>query len=145
RFDAQFRTDPNGYFPYLRDPETLSRPWVVPGTPGLEHRIGGLESEYLTGNISYAPANHEQMVRLRAKKIAGIAREIPPTTVNGPERGKVLVLGWGSTYGSIAEAVKQLQASGVSVAHAHLRWLNPLPSDLGEVLSRYERVLVPEM
>jgi 2-oxoglutarate ferredoxin oxidoreductase subunit alpha len=144
-FKVEFRTDPGGYFPYLREDDTLSRPWVVPGTPGLEHRIGGLESEYLTGNISYAPSNHEQMVRLRAKKIAGIAREIPPTTVGGPERGKVLVLGWGSTYGSIAEAVKQLLATGASVAHAHLRWLNPLPPDLGDVLSRYERVLVPEM
>ncbi len=142
---VKFRTDPNGYFPYLRDGETLSRPWVVPGTPGLEHRIGGLESEYLTGNISYAPANHEQMVRLRAKKVAGIAREIPPTVVHGAQRGKVLVLGWGSTYGSIAEAVKQLCEEGLKVGHVHLRYLNPLPPDLGEVLGRFERVLVPEM
>jgi 2-oxoglutarate ferredoxin oxidoreductase subunit alpha len=144
-YEAEFRTDPTGYFPYLREDETLSRPWVVPGTPGLEHRVGGLESEYLTGNISYAPANHEQMVRLRAKKIAGIAREIPATRVGGAERGQVLVLGWGSTYGSIAEAVKQLCGTGVQVGHAHLRWLNPLPPDLGDVLSRFERVLVPEM
>jgi 2-oxoglutarate ferredoxin oxidoreductase subunit alpha len=142
---VHFRTESAGYFPYLRDSETLSRPWVVPGTPGLEHRIGGLESEYLTGNISYAPANHEQMVRLRAKKIAGIAREIPPTEVQGSERGKVLVLGWGSTFGSIAAAVKELCAEGLPVAHAHLRYLNPLPSDLGDILGRYERVLVPEM
>jgi 2-oxoglutarate ferredoxin oxidoreductase subunit alpha len=118
---------------------------VVPGTPGLEHRIGGLESEYLTGNISYAPANHEQMVRLRAKKIAGIAREIPPTLVEGSERGRVLLLGWGSTYGSIAAAARELRAEGVQVANAHLRYLNPLPPDLGEILRRYERVLVPEM
>jgi len=144
-FPVEFRTDPNGYFPYLREPETLSRPWVVPGTPGLEHRVGGLESEYMTGNISYAPANHEQMVRLRAKKIAGIAREIPPTTVIGPERGKVLILGWGSTYGSITEATRELVASGAPVAQAHLRYLNPLPPDLGDVLARYDRVLVPEM
>jgi 2-oxoglutarate/2-oxoacid ferredoxin oxidoreductase subunit alpha len=142
---VRFRTDPAGYFPYLREDETLSRPWVVPGTPGLEHRVGGLESEYLTGNISYAPANHEQMVRLRAKKIAGIAREIPPTEVTGPERGRVLLLGWGSTYGSLVEATRQLLAEGQSVAHAHLRYLNPLPPDLGDVLRRYERVLVPEM
>ena len=144
-FPVEFRHDPSGYFPYLREAETLSRPWVVPGTAGLEHRIGGLESEYLTGNISYAPSNHEQMVRLRAKKIAGIAREIPPTTVTGVEHGKVLVLGWGSTYGSITEAVRELRAGGASVAHAHLRYLNPLPPDLGDVLRRYERVLVPEM
>jgi 2-oxoglutarate ferredoxin oxidoreductase subunit alpha len=142
---ARFRTEPGGYFPYLREHETLSRPWVVPGTPGLEHRIGGLESEYLTGNISYAPANHEQMVRLRAKKIAGIAREIPPTTVTGPERGRVLLLGWGSTYGSLVEATRQLLAAGLPVAHAHLRYLNPLPPDLGDLLRRYDRVLVPEM
>jgi 2-oxoglutarate/2-oxoacid ferredoxin oxidoreductase subunit alpha len=144
-FRVRFHTDPQGYFPYLREAETLSRPWVVPGTPGLEHRIGGLESEYLTGNISYAPANHEQMVRLRAKKIAGITREIPPTVVEGPERGRVLLLGWGSTYGSIAAAARQLRADGVQVANAHLRYLNPLPPDLGEIVRRYDRVLVPEM
>ena len=144
-FPAEFRTDPGGYFPYLRDAETLSRPWVVPGTPGLEHRVGGLESEYLTGNISYAPANHEQMVRLRAKKIAGIARDIPPTTVNGAERGKVLLLGWGSTYGALTEATRELVGAGIAVGHAHLRHLNPLPPDLGEILRRYDRVLVPEM
>ena len=143
--DVQFRTDPTGYYPYLRDPDTLSRPWVVPGTPGLEHRIGGLESEYLTGNISYAPANHEQMVRLRAKKIALIAQDILPTEVRGPERGAVLLLGWGSTYGAIRQAVTELGAAGHRVAHAHVRHLNPLPSDLGDILRRYRTVLVPEM
>jgi 2-oxoglutarate ferredoxin oxidoreductase subunit alpha len=142
---VEFRTEPKGYFPYLREPETLSRPWVRPGTPGLEHRIGGLETENTTGNISYAPANHEQMVRLRAKKVAGIVREIPPTRVDGPPTGRVLVLGWGSTYGPIAAAVKQLQAEGHAVAHAHLRYVNPLPPDLGEILARYEKVLIPEM
>jgi len=144
-FRVEFRTDPSGYYPYLRDAETLSRPWVVPGTPGLEHRIGGLESEYLTGNISYAPANHEQMVRLRAKKIAGIAREIPPTKIIGAESGKVLVVGWGSTYGSITAAVRSLHRDGLSVSQVHLRHLNPLPPDLGDVLRRFEHVLVPEM
>jgi 2-oxoglutarate/2-oxoacid ferredoxin oxidoreductase subunit alpha len=143
--EVQFRKDPTGYYPYLREPETLSRPWVVPGTPGLEHRIGGLESEYLTGNISYAPANHEQMVRLRAKKIALIAQDVPPTEVRGPERGKVLILGWGSTYGAIRTATEELQAAGHAVAHAHLRHLSPLPPDLGDILGRYDRVLVPEM
>jgi 2-oxoglutarate ferredoxin oxidoreductase subunit alpha len=144
-FTVRFRDDPAGYFPYLREDETLSRPWVVPGTPGLEHRVGGLESEYLTGNISYAPANHEQMVRLRARKIAGIARAIPPTVVRGAPSGRVLLLGWGSTYGPLVEATRQLAGEGLAVGHAHLRWLNPLPPDLGDVLSRFERVLVPEM
>ena len=142
---VEFRTDPQGFFPYLRDEETLARPWVKPGTPGLEHRIGGIEKDYLTGNISYAPANHEQMVRVRHKKVANITQEIPPTQVTGPEQGKLLVLGWGSTYGAIAAAVEAAQAQGHTVAHAHLRYLNPLPADLGDVLSRYEKVLVPEM
>ena len=142
---VEFRSDPNGFFPYLRDPQTLSRPWVVPGTPGLEHRIGGLEKEYLTGNVSYAPNNHEQMVRVRARKIAGIAQEIPPTEVNGPASGKVLVIGWGSTYGSIAAAVKQAQGAGQAVSHVHLRYLNPLPPDLGDILQRFDHVLIPEM
>ena len=140
-----FRTDPSGFFPYLRDDETLSRPWVVPGTPGLEHRIGGLEKEYLTGNVSYAPTNHEQMIRVRARKIAGIVREIPPLEVFGPREGELLVVGWGSTWGSITQAVRELQAAGHAVAQLHLRHLNPLPSDLGDVLGRYRRVLVPEM
>ena len=142
---VEFRTEPQGFFPYLRDEETLARPWVKPGTPGLEHRIGGIEKDYLTGNISYAPANHEQMVRVRHKKVANITQEIPPTQVKGPERGKLLVLGWGSTYGAIAAAVEAAQAQGHTVSHAHLRYLNPLPADLGDVLSRYEKVLVPEM
>ncbi len=140
-----FRTEASGFFPYLRDEETLSRPWVVPGTPGLEHRIGGLEKEYLTGNVSYAPTNHEQMIRVRARKIAGIIREIPALEVFGPPEGELLVVGWGSTYGSITQAVRELQAAGHAVAHVHLRHLNPLPADLGGILRRYRRVLVPEM
>lgn len=143
--EVEFRTDPEGFFPYLRDEQTLARPWVKPGTPGLEHRIGGIEKDYLTGNISYAPANHEQMVRVRHQKVTRITREIPSTKVHGPERGKLLVLGWGSTYGAIAAAVEDAQAQGHTVAHAHLRHLNPLPADLGDVLGRYDRVLVPEM
>ncbi|MCX8073443.1 MAG: 2-oxoacid:acceptor oxidoreductase subunit alpha [Candidatus Binatia bacterium] len=142
---VHFRVDPKGYYPYLRDPETLSRPWVVPGTPGLEHRIGGLEKEHLTGNVSYAPVNHEQMVRVRARKIAGIAREISPTEVMGPSSGDLLVLGWGSTFGPIEAAVRKAQNEGKEVAHVHLRHLNPLPPDLGDVLKRFRRVLVPEM
>ena len=144
-FKTEYRTDPEGYYPYVRDPETLSRPWVVPGTPGLEHRIGGLESEYLTGNISYAPANHEQMVRLREKKIAGVAREIPKTELVGPDSGDVLVIGWGSTYGAITAGVRALGKEGLSVSQAHLRYLNPLPPDLGDVLQRFKHVVVPEM
>lgn len=143
--EVEFRTDPQGFFPYLRDERTLARPWVKPGTPGLEHRIGGIEKDYLTGNISYAPANHEQMVRVRHQKVTRITQEIPPTKVHGPEQGKLLVLGWGSTYGAIAAAVEDAQAQGHAVAHAHLRHLNPLPADLGDVLGRYDKVLVPEM
>ena len=144
-FKVEFRTDPQGFFPYLRDEDTLARPWVRPGTPGLEHRIGGLEKDYLTGNISYAPNNHEQMVRVRYRKMAKITQEIPPTKVEGPERGKLLVIGWGSTYGSIAAGVKEFQGQGKAVSQVHLRYLNPLPPDLGEVISRFDKVLVPEM
>ena len=140
-----FRTDPGGFFPYVRDEESLSRPWVIPGTPGLEHRIGGLEKEYLTGNVSYAPTNHEQMMRVRARKVAGIVREIPPTEVFGPADGELLLVGWGGTYGSIRQATSQLQAAGHRVAHVHLRHLNPLPADLESILGRYRRVLVPEI
>ncbi|MFZ0890274.1 MAG: 2-oxoacid:acceptor oxidoreductase subunit alpha [Candidatus Binataceae bacterium] len=142
---VEFRTDPNGFMPYLRDEETLSRPWAVPGTPGLEHRIGGLSSEHLTGTVSYSPANNEMMTRLRARKVAGIAREIPPTEVFGdPDGGDLVVLGWGSTFGSIREAVKQVRAKGKKVSHVHLRYLNPLPPDLGDVLRRFKKVMVTE-
>jgi 2-oxoglutarate ferredoxin oxidoreductase subunit alpha len=142
---VHFRTDPTGFFPYLRDPETLARPWAIPGTPGLEHRIGGLEKEHVTGNVSYAPANHEQMIRVRARKIAGVIREIPATRVEGAEEGDLLILGWGGTYGSIAAAVRELVAARHAVGHVHLRYLNPLPSDLGGILKRFRRVLVPEL
>jgi len=142
---VEFRTDPQGFFPYLRDERTLARPWVRPGTPGLEHRVGGLEKDYLTGNISYAPTNHEQMVRVRYRKMAKITQEIPPTKIDGPEKGKLLVIGWGSTYGSITAAVREFQTQGKSVSHVHLRFLNPLPADLGEIIGRFEKVLVPEM
>jgi 2-oxoglutarate ferredoxin oxidoreductase subunit alpha len=142
---VRFRTDPQGFFPYLRDGETLARPWVRVGTPGLEHRIGGIEKEDVTGNVSYSPANHELMVRARAAKVAGIAREIPPTNIRGPEVGDVLIVGWGSTFGSISAALDELRARGRAVAHVHLRYLNPLPSDLGGILRRYKRVLVAEL
>jgi len=142
----EFRTDPDGFMPYIRDPETLSRPWAIPGTPGLEHRIGGLSTEDLTGNVSYSPANNELMVRTRARKIAGIEREIPPCAIFGDQQGgPLVVLGWGSTYGSIHEAVKQLRENGKRVSHIHLRYLNPLPSDLGEKLRLFGKVMVAEM
>ena len=143
---VEFRTDPEGFLPYLRDPETLSRPWAIPGTPGLEHRVGGIAGEDQTGNISYSPANNELMVRTRARKIAGIAREIPPTEIFGDANGgDLVVLGWGSTFGSIREAVKQLRTRGKRVSHIHLRYLNPLPSDLGDQLHKFGKVMVAEM
>jgi 2-oxoglutarate/2-oxoacid ferredoxin oxidoreductase subunit alpha len=145
KLTVAFRTEPHGFYPYLRDEKTLSRPWVRPGTPNLEHRIGGLEKEYLSGNVSYAPMNHEQMVRVRVRKIAGIAAEIPPTEVHGPASGDLLVIGWGSTYGSIAAAVQEAQRQKQAVSHVHLRYLNPLPADLGDVMARFKKVLVPEM
>jgi 2-oxoglutarate ferredoxin oxidoreductase subunit alpha len=140
-----FRTDPQGFSPYLRDAATLSRPWAVPGTPHLEHRIGGLEKDSLTGNVSYAPMNHEQMIRVRARKVAGIAAEIPPTEVRGAPQGDLLVIGWGSTFGALTAAVQQAQAQGKGVSQVHLRYLNPLPPDLGDIVRRFKRVLVPEL
>jgi len=143
-----FATEPNHdgeFWPYLRDPATLARPWAIPGTPGLMHRIGGIEKEDGTGNVNYDPENHEHMVRIRAEKVARIANDIPPVTVDDPDGAKLLVLGWGSTWGSIQQAARQARAGGTSVAHAHLTHLNPFPANLGEVLARYEKVLVPEM
>ncbi len=141
----EFRTDPEGFEPYLRDEKTLSRPWAIPGTPGLEHRIGGLEKENVTGNVSYDPDNHQLMTDLRAAKVARIAQDIPPLAVDGPAEGKLLVLGWGSTQGAITGGVEQARREGLEASFAHLRYLNPFPSDLGDVLSRFEHVLIPEM
>ncbi len=146
---VEFATKPNSgdeFLPYLRDPQTLARPWAVPGTPGLEHRIGGLEKADVTGNVSYDPDNHDSMMRLRAQKVAGIAADIPELEVDDPNGdAKLLVLGWGGTYGSIAAAVRRVRREGRPVAHAHLHYLNPFPRNTGEVLRRYDRVLVPEM
>jgi 2-oxoglutarate ferredoxin oxidoreductase subunit alpha len=133
------------FLPYARDPETLARPWAVPGTPGLEHRIGGLAKADITGNVSYDPANNQKMVNLRAEKIRRIAREIPPVDVRGPKSGKLLILGWGSTYGTIYQAVSELEREGVRVSQAHLQYLNPFPRNLGEVLEGFEKVLIPEL
>ena len=138
-------TDPATYRPYQRDPDTLARPWAVPGTPGLEHRIGGLEKADVTGNVSYDPDNHHRMQMLRAAKVAGIADDIPPLEVYGPETGELLVLGWGSTYGAIRSAVERLVGEGRPVAHAHLRHLNPFPANTESVLRSYRRVLIPEV
>ena len=143
--DVRFRTDPEGFQPYTREEATLARPWVRPGTPGLEHRIGGLEKQHVTGNVSYDPDNHDLMVRLRAEKVRRVAQEIPPTTINGPAGGDLLVVGWGGTYGAITAAVEEAQAAGKSVASIHLRHLCPLPPDLGQILRQYRRVLVPEI
>jgi len=146
RFPVQFRKDPEGYHPFLRDPETLARPWAVPGTPGLEHRLGGLERDYDTGNVSYDPANHQRMTDARADKIAGVAREIPAQPVElGNDHGPIAVVGWGSTYGPINLAVEHLRDQGIDAAHIHLRHIWPLPANLGDLLRRYERVLVPEL
>jgi 2-oxoglutarate ferredoxin oxidoreductase subunit alpha len=138
-------TDPQTFHPYERDPETLARPWAVPGTPGLEHRIGGLEKADVGGNVSYDPDNHHRMTMLRAQKIAGIADDIPDLQVFGPSEGDLLVLGWGSTYGAIRSAVEDLIADGRPVAHAHLRHLNPLPRNTEDVLRSYRTVVVPEL
>ncbi|MFL6163411.1 MAG: 2-oxoacid:acceptor oxidoreductase subunit alpha [Jatrophihabitantaceae bacterium] len=145
---VRFATEPNGtdgqYLPYLRDPETLARPWAVPGTPGLEHRIGGIEKADRTGNISYDPDNHDFMVRTRAAKVAGVA--VPDLEVDDVDgAATVLVLGWGSTYGPIGAAVRRVRRAGYQIAQAHLRHLNPFPANLGEVLGRYQRVVIPEM
>jgi 2-oxoglutarate ferredoxin oxidoreductase subunit alpha len=142
---AEFHTDPEGFQPYMRGSETLARPWAVPGTPGLEHRIGGLEKEDVTGNVNYEGANHEKMVRLRDQRIRNIENDIPLAEVDGPEEGPVLIVGWGSTYGSIQSALRRLGDRRERVAHVHLTHLNPLPRNLGEVLKRYERILVPEL
>lgn len=145
RIKVDFATDPENFLPYKRDDETLARPYAIPGTPGLEHRIGGLEKQNETGNVSYDPDNHELMVRLRQEKIDRVANSIPPLELFGEKTGKVLVLGWGSTHGAITSAVEKLQRAGKAVSSAHLRYLNPFPKNLGEVLSGFERVIVPEM
>jgi 2-oxoglutarate ferredoxin oxidoreductase subunit alpha len=133
------------FWPFLRDPETLARPWAIPGTEGLEHRIGGIEKQDGSGNINYEPGNHELMTQLRAAKVAGIAKDIPLVEVDDPGSASLLVLGWGSTWGVAQQAVRQARARGLSVAHAHLVHVNPFPTNLGEVLARYQHCLIPEM
>jgi 2-oxoglutarate ferredoxin oxidoreductase subunit alpha len=131
--------------PYKRDPQTLARPWAVPGTPGLEHRVGGLEKQDVTGNINYEPLNHENMVRIRAAKVAAIVQDIRDVVPAGDPEGDLLIVAWGSTHGAITAALKAQREQGRKIGHVHLRYLNPLPANLGEVLQRYKTVLVPEL
>ena len=145
-FESRLVAGGNGrYLPYERDPVTLARSWAIPGMAGYEHRIGGLEKEDVTGNVSYDPENHERMVKLRAEKVQRIADELPPTLIDGEPAGELLVVGWGSTRGAIMGAVRRKRAEGKKVSWVHLRWLNPFPQDLGDILKRFNRVLVPEM
>ena len=144
-FPVKFETNPVDFKPYRRNPDTLARPWAVPGTPGLEHRVGGLEKQDVTGNINYEPLNHEKMVRIRAAKVEGIAQDIPDIVPSGDPDGDLLVVAWGSTHGSITAAVRTLREKGHRIGHVHLRHLNPLPGNLGSVLQRYKKVIVPEL
>lgn len=145
KIETEFQTEVDGFEPYLRDPDTLARPWAKPGTPGLEHRIGGLEKSDITGNVSYDPENHEKMVEIRSEKVKKIANEIPPTEIYGAQEGELLILGWGGTFGAIRTVVENRFAAGEAIGHVHLRFLNPFPSDLGDVLKRYKTVLIPEL
>jgi 2-oxoglutarate/2-oxoacid ferredoxin oxidoreductase subunit alpha len=144
-FKVKFASDPVDFKPYRRNPDTLARPWAVPGTPGLEHRIGGLEKQDVTGNINYEPLNHENMVRIRAAKVEAIAQDVPDAVPAGDPDGELLIVAWGSTHGAITAAVKSQRELGHRIGHVHLRHLNPLPSNLGDVLKRYKQVLVPEL
>ena len=145
KIEVRFHTDPHGFFPYLRDEKTLARPWAIPGTIGLEHRIGGLEKQDVTGNVSYDPENHQKMVLLRAEKVARIANDIPDLEVFGDREGEVLVVGWGGTYGALTAAVEEARKRNLPVSSIHLRYLNPFPKNLGDILGRFEKILVPEL
>ena len=145
KIEVTFADNPEGFLPYARDERTLARPFALPGTPGLEHRIGGIEKQHLTGNVNYEPENHHFMVQMRQAKVDRAAQDIPPVEVYGDPTGKVLVLGWGSTYGSITSAVERLREQGKPVSSAHLRHLNPFPANLGDVLRSFETVIIPEM
>ncbi len=141
---VSFETNPEGFMPYKRD-ENYVRPWAIPGTPGLEHRIGGLEKENITGNVCYVPENHQLMCEIRAKKVKAIENDIPLAEVEGPESGKLLIIGWGSTYGAITAAKENLLSQGYNFSRVHLKYLNPFPKNLGEILKKFEHILIPEM
>ncbi len=143
--EVVFARDPATFAPYYRKPETLSRMWAIPGTPGLEHRIGGLEKEDITGNVSYDPENHHRMVHLRAEKVRHVDHFVPKPDLEGPPEGDVLVIAWGSTYGTIHAVMRKLWQQDKKVSHYHLRWINPLPGDLGKIITRFKQVLVPEI
>jgi len=145
KIEVRHPTDPAAFFPYSRDEKTLSRPWAIPGTPGLEHRLGGLEKQHIQGTVSYDPANHEFMMKLRAEKIARIADDIPLQEIFGKPEGRILVVGWGGTYGAITSAVEEMQKKGHSISSIHIRYLNPFPKNLGDILGRFETVIVPEL
>jgi 2-oxoglutarate/2-oxoacid ferredoxin oxidoreductase subunit alpha len=145
KIEVRYETNPVGFQPYKRNPDTLARPWAVPGTPGLEHRIGGIEKQDVTGNINYEPLNHEHMVRTRAEKVAGIAQDIPEIVPQGDPSGDLLIVAWGSTNGPITAAMNAQREKGRKIGHVHLRHLNPFPRNLGDVLKRYKKILVPEM
>jgi len=142
---ANFHTQVEGFQPYARDAKTLARLWAKPGTPGLEHRIGGIEKEDGSGNVSYDPENHERMVHIREQKVARIANDVAAPVIEGSDSGDLLIIGWGSSYGAITSATRSLRDAGASVGHLHLRWLNPLPATLGDILGRFKKVLIPEM
>jgi len=142
---VRFETNPENFQPYRRDPESLARPWAIPGTPGLEHRVGGIEKQDVTGNVNYDPLNHERMVRLRAQKVEAVIHEVPDVIPAGDTSGDLLIVAWGSTDGPITAALKAQRAKGRRIGHVHLRYLNPLPKNLGEILKRFKKILVPEM
>ncbi len=142
---VNFRTNPDGFQPYLRDDKTLARPWAIPGTPSLEHRIGGLEKENITGNVSYDPENHELMVKLRQEKVDRIANDLPLAKLEGDEKGDLLIVGWGGTYGAIRTAVMNKRKQGKSVSHLHLKYINPFQKNIGDIFKNFEKILVPEL
>lgn len=145
KIPLKYWTDPEGFAPYRRDPETLARPWTPPGIPGLEHRIGGLEKEDISGNVSHDPHNHQKMVQLRAEKVERIVEDIPDIEVFGKDKGELLIVGWGSTYGAITSATEYLQKQGESVSSIHLRYLYPMPKNLGDILDRFNKIMIPEL
>src|SRR5690606_23148693 len=145
RFDVIHRTDPSNYFVYQRDERNLARAWVVPGTPGLEHRIGGIEKDALTGNISYAPENHEKQTKVRQEKVDRVAQDIGELDLSGAESGDVLIIGWGGTYGALRQAQQAMAAKGKKVSHAHLRWLSPLEPGLAKIIRNFKHVIVAEL
>ena len=147
-FEVEFASGPNAdgdFLPYMRDDKTLARPWAIPGTPGLEHRVGGIETAENTGHVSYDPENHHKMVVLRQEKVNRIQNDIAKIEIFGQKSGDLLILSWGGTYGACRSASETLQEEGLKVSHVHLRWISPLPKDLGEILINFKNILIPEI